>query len=113
MLVQDIQNERYDVVIGDAAGVISGGLALAGLGPASIAFGGVAAANAVGDLVETHVTPAYGRAWGVAAGTGAGMLTGAAFGAAFGSVVPVVGTAVGAAVGAVVGGIVGFIGAYW
>lgn len=114
MLVDDIQNERYDLVIGDAAGVISGGLALAGMGPASLAFGGVAAANAAGDFVERHVTAYTGsRAWGVAAGTGAGMLTGAAFGAAVGSVVPVIGTGVGAAVGAVVGGIVGFIGAFW
>lgn len=113
-LYTDIKTENYGVTLGDAAGIISGGLAVAGSGPASLAVGGVALANMAGDLVDTYVERKTGsRTAGVLAGTVAGAATGAAVGALVGSIVPVIGTAVGAGVGAAIGAIAGFVGAYW
>lgn len=67
----------------------------------------------VGDIVESAVTPGYGRTAGVAAGTASGAVAGAAIGAVLGSILPGPGTVAGAVIGGVVGGIAGFIGSFW
>ncbi|HEX4877785.1 MAG TPA: RHS repeat-associated core domain-containing protein, partial [Chitinophagaceae bacterium] len=113
-LVNDIQNENYGVVLGDAAGIVAGGAMLAGSGPVAAVAGGIAITNAAGDWVESNVTEATGsRTAGVAAGTATGAALGAGIGAAVGVWFFGVGAAPGAAVGAVVGGIAGFVGSFW
>lgn len=80
---------------------------------ATMVLASAAGGYLVGDIVESAVTPGYGRTAGVAAGTASGALAGAGIGAAIGSILPGPGTVAGAVIGGVVGGIAGFIGSFW
>jgi len=112
-LVNNFQNENYGVMLGDGAGMVASGAVIAGSAPVAAIATGVALSNTAGDVVESYVTPEYGRTTGVAAGTLAGAAVGAAAGAAIGVWFFGVGAAPAAAVGAAIGGVAGFIGAYW
>jgi hypothetical protein len=109
-LYEHLDQHRYDVVLGDSAGIVGGVATLAGAGPVAAVAGAIAACNYGGDWIERKVVESGGsHATGVAVATMSGVAAGAAIGALFFGV----GAVPGAIIGGLVGGAAAFVGAYW